>query len=341
MADQQQEIITDKPLDLGVYARPDRGLAAADIIAIALSVIWLLSVAVYFLVLTPAQETTRGTFLVAMLAIFLPIALIWIGTTVVKTARVMREEASRLQSAIDAMRQAYVSQAQTSGMGIKPAVERKLDEIAITAKQTQNTVATFATSRETTVSPPAPTQPALIKPGISADSQPTLALGTPSEVMSPPLSVDDFIGALDFPEDENDIEGFRKLRRALADHESSKLVRASQDVLTLLSQDGIYMDDLNPDRSRPELWRHFANGDRGPAVAGIGGVHDRSSLALASGRMRADAVFRDAVHHFLRQFDKTFARFAETATDQDITRLADTRTARCFMLLGRVTGTFD
>ena len=29
-------------------------------------------------------------------------------------------------------------------------------------------------------------------------------------------------------EDENDAEGFRKLRRALADHESAKLVRASR-----------------------------------------------------------------------------------------------------------------
>ena len=340
MSDREPEIITDKPLELGVYARPDRGLAAADIIALVLSALWLVAVLIYFFVLSPTEETTRGGFVVAMLAIVLPIALIWIGATVVKTARVMREEASRLQSAIDAMRQAYVSQAQTSGMGIKPAVERKLDEIASATKQTQNAMATFATSRQSVVSQ-TPMQPALVKPGVSADSQPALALGTPSDSMNPPLSVDDFIGALDFPEDENDMEGFRQLRRALADHESSKLVRASQDVLTLLSQDGIYMDDLTPDRSRPELWRQFAKGERGAAVAGIGGVHDRSSLALASGRMRSDAVFRDAVHHFLRQFDKTFARFAEGASDQDITKLADTRTARCFMLLGRVTGTFD
>ena len=340
MPDQHQEIIADQPLDMGVYSRPDRGLAAADIIALALSALWLVSVGIYFFALSPTEETTRGGFAVAMLAVFLPIALIWIGATVVKTARVMREEASRLQSAIDAMRQAYVSQAQTSGMGIKPAVERKLDEIASATKQTQNAMATFATSRQSIVEQ-SPSHPALIKQGITADSQPVLALGTPSESMNPPLSVDDFIGALNFPEDENDMEGFRKLRRALADHESSKLVRSSQDVLTLLSQDGIYMDDLTPDRSRPELWRQFAKGERGAAVAGIGGVHDRSSLALAAGRMRSDAVFRDSVHHFLRQFDKTFARFAEGATDQDITKLADTRTARCFMLLGRVTGTFD
>ncbi|MEP3347339.1 MAG: hypothetical protein ABJN34_07360 [Litoreibacter sp.] len=340
MPDQEPEIITEKPMELGVYARPKRGFAAADMIAVGLSAMWLVLVGIYFMFMAPAEETSQGTFLVAMLAILLPIALIWIGATVIKTARVMREEAARLQSAIDAMRQAYVSQAQTSGMGVKPAVERKLDEIATATKQTQNAVATFATSRPSAVEQTA-SHPALVKPGVTTDSQPALALGTPPPNTAAPLSVTDFIGALNFPEDENDVEGFRQLRRALADHESSKLVRSSQDVLTLLSQDGIYMDDLTPDRSRPELWRMFATGERGPAVAGIGAVHDRSSLALASGRMRSDAVFRDAVHHFLRQFDKTFANFAPVASDEEITKLADTRTARCFMLLGRVTGTFD
>ena len=57
--------------------------------------------------------------------------------------------------------------------------------------------------------------------------------------------------------------------------------------------------------------------------------------------MREDVVFRDAAHHFLRSFDRTFAAFEPTATDEDVSQLADTRTARAFMLFGRVTGTFD
>jgi hypothetical protein len=32
--------------------------------------------------------------------------------------------------------------------------------------------------------------------------------------------------------------------------------------------------------------------------------------------------------------------FEKTASDQDLTALAETRTARAFMLLGRVAGTF-
>jgi hypothetical protein len=131
------------------------------------------------------------------------------------------------------------------------------------------------------------------------------------------------------------------LRAALKDRAAAQLIQAAQDVLTLLSQDGIYMDDLRPDRARPETWRQFAEGARGREVAALGGVRDRSSLALTAGRMKQDPIFRDAAHHFLRRFDKNFAEFAARATDGEISSLADTRTARAFMLLGRVAGTFD
>ena len=73
----------------------------------------------------------------------------------------------------------------------------------------------------------------------------------------------------------------------------------------------------------------------------LGGVRDRSSLALTAARMREDPIFRDAAHHFLRTFDRTFSEFEKHASDADLADLADTRTARAFMLLGRVTGTFD
>ena len=171
--------------------------------------------------------------------------------------------------------------------------------------------------------------------------QPGLALGTPAEDMRAPLSVADFIRAVQFPETAEDREGFRALRLALEDRHVAKLIRAAQDVLTLLSQEGIYMDDLVPDRAHPSVWRRFAAGERGRTVAGLGGIRDRASLALTATRMREDPIFRDAGHHFLRAFDKAFAGFEANATDADLVDLAETRTARAFMLLGRVTGTFD
>ena len=89
------------------------------------------------------------------------------------------------------------------------------------------------------------------------------------------------------------------------------------------------------------MWRRFAGGERGRTVAALGGVRDRSSLALTAARMREDPVFRDAAHHFLRAFDRTFAEFEKGASDAELSALAETRTARAFMLIGRVAGIFD
>jgi hypothetical protein len=337
-------------LDTAPEVRPfvepqEPAFGAAEIIALLLCALWLAGVAIYFLVLRPTQgETTTSASILTALAVFLPIALIWIGASVVKTGRLMRAESARLQASIEAMSNAYVAQAQAHATpaALQPSVERKLDQIAASQKQTEAAMAVFVSTRERRLTHDAPAQPALLQPSVpEVDAQPALALGTPPEALTPALSVDDFIGALNFPENENDSAGFAQLRRALSDPSSGRLVRASQDVLTLLSQDGVYMDDLRPDRSRPALWRKFAEGQRGAEISGIGGIHDRSALALAAGRTRADPVFRDAVHHFLRQFDKTFAKFAEHASDDDIIRMSNTRTARAFMLLGRVAGTFD
>lgn len=332
----------EQPINLGIYDKQRiSGITAAELIAIVLSVLWLAAVALFF-VFTDRDSTSGKvdslTFVMTLLAIFLPIAVIWIGAVAARSARIMRSEAHRLENAIDAMRHAYVVQTQTAGMGVQESVELKLQEIAAAAKQTETTLASFAKAGSTASDS---SKPAVMPREPDQEGQAALALGTRADDIMAPVSIGDFIRALNFPETVDDTEGFNALRRALTDRQTAKLVQASQDVLTLLSQDGIYMDDLNPDRARPEIWRKFADGQRGGAISGLGGVRDRSSLALSAGRMRQDQIFRDAVHHFLREFDKTFAVFAANATDQDIAALSDTRTARAFMLLGRVAGTFD
>jgi len=173
------------------------------------------------------------------------------------------------------------------------------------------------------------------------EGQSSLALGTPAVEPDSPITISEFIRALNFPENEDDSEGFRTLRGALGDRDIGKMVRASQDILTLLSQDGIYMDDLRPDRPRAQSWRLFAKGERGASIAGLGGIRDRSCLALAGGRMKQDPVFRDAAHHVLRQFDTVLTDFELNATDQELVEMGETRTARAFMLLGRVAGSFN
>ncbi len=319
-------------------------LSRGEIIGLALSAVWLFACAAFFIVLGGGASDGFDSlrFVMTLLAIFMPVALIWVAVAAMRSARIMRQESARLQAAIEGMRATYLQQ-QAAGVKHPSQVERKLDEIAQVSKKTETALATFTSIRPVGNSAPPAATPALTRAETTpaAEDQASLALGTPPEDMTPPLSIEDFIRALHFPENENDAEGFRALRRALSDRKVAGLVQAAQDVLTLLSQDGIYMDDLRPDRARPEIWRKFAAGERGRTVAALGGVRDRSSLALSAGRMRQDPIFRDAAHHFLRKFDQTFAEFEKNASDADIAALSDTRTARAFMLLGRVTGTFD
>ncbi|WP_425040281.1 hypothetical protein [Primorskyibacter sp. S187A] len=337
MSDDAKSTSSARPTPPGLYDRADAGgFGQSEAVAALMSVVWLLLCVLFFLFLKPAGESGL-VFVMTAMVVFFPIAMIWVAASATRASRVMREESARLQSAIDAIRKAYIAQNQRGAT--EPSITRKLDEIAATTRKAEAALAVFTSSRQTTAAPQVQAvQPAETETG---DDQPALALGTNVEELAPPLPSEDFIRALNFPETAEDTQGFAALRRALKDRPTAQLVQASQDVLTLMSQDGIYMDDLRPDLARTEIWRAFASGTRGRAIAALGGVRDRTSLALAHGRMKQDPIFRDAAHHFLRIFDKVFAEFAERASDGEIQAFATTRTSRAFMLLGRIAGTFD
>lgn len=336
----QRRETPSKPLGLTSSAKGDT-LSTIEVVAIALSLLWFALTIIFFLVLEPAGAFSEGgalRFVLILMIIFLPVSMIWVVTIAIKSSRIFREESQRLQAAIDAIRQAYLNQAHAQTTTAEPSVAKKLDEIVAAQRKTESALALFTSSRQPV---PMRAAPAASDPGTDGEDQVALPLGTPAEEIQPPLAHEDFIRALNFPETAEDKAGFAALRRALKDRTTAQLIQASQDVLTLLSQDGIYMDDLRPDMARPEIWRRFAAGERGRQIATLGGVRDRSSLALTATRMRSDPIFRDAAHHFLRKFDKMITEFAETASDGEISNLSDTRTARAFMLLGRVAGTFD
>jgi HAMP domain-containing protein len=345
---------------LGVYRRPEdtSPFGAAEAIGAGLSLLWLLGTGVFFAVVPTEGEFGALATVMTVLAVVLPLGMIWVAVGAARAARLMAEESKRLQGALDSMRRVYIAEHQGTPSPPGPTqADRKLDEVIAAQRRIEGHLAELRKAGSAAMTPaqsppPAPQAPTAQAPvrqalggQVSApgatDAQASLALGHPAEAQHAPVSVDDFIRAIHFPQSETDRDGFRALKAALRNPATATLVRSSQDVLTLLSEDGIYMDDFSPDRARPEIWRRFAEGARGPAVTALGGIRDRSCLALTAGRMRNDAVFRDAAHHFLRKFDTTFSRFAETASDAEIAALSETRTARAFMLLGRVAGTFD
>lgn len=333
----------DTDSDLKTPRPAQRVRPSAEVLAFLLSLAWFALLVAAFVVLGGRGMVIADALglVVVALAVFLPVALIWLAVLVLRAARQMRDESARLEQTVEAMRRGWLREQQAAGLALEPTVEAKLDAIAEAQRKTESTLTMFTTRR--TAAQFAPSvggqrhqTPVLAEPG---ESQPVLALENPLPAAEP-IATDDFIRALNFPDSAQDEAGFAALRRVLSDHATAELVRAAQNVLTALSQEGIYMDDLRPDRARPDTWRAFAQGMRGAPVAALGGVRDRSCLALTIGRMRADPAFRDAAHRFLRAFDRRFAAFEAQASDGDIARFAETRSARAFMLLGRVTGVF-
>lgn len=338
-----------RPLDLGQYPSRMRGKPLAHLaewVAAGFAIVWVVAVLAYALA-QPADAQMATGVVLTLVVLFLPLALIFAVMVTLRSVRALRTEAARLQASVDAMRKAFISGQTHIDPAMQPAVARKLDVIAEQTLQTQTAVVNMAAkvgqvgdgparaagARRGGAITPTPPQP--------RPEEPPLALGPTPQDTNAPLSVDDFIRAMNFPDGPEDKSGFAAMRAALANRDIAKLIRAAQDVLVLLSQDGIYMDDLKHDPAAPEAWRAFAKGGRGQVVAPLGGVRDRSALALSVGRLRNDPVFRDAAHHFLRAFDRCLAEFEPNADDADLSALGATRTARAFMLLGRVLGTFD
>ena len=322
-------------------AREAEGLTQGEAIAIAVAVAWMVAVGIFLWVFLPAQpadENLAGIgWILTLFAIFVPVGLIAVAAVFARALRYLREDLFRVQSTLDRLQRTQAAQQAMvpQPMMQPPAAQPEPAPEPAPQDAPDAPMSRFASRREVSrlIVPRA-------APQVPAD-QPALALDTPPEDVSPPIERPDLIKALNFPDDENDNDGFAALRRALRDRNARKLVQASQDVLTLLSQDGIYMDDLRPEPAGSDLWRRFAQGERGKAVDRLGAIKDQTYLSVVSRRMREDTIFRDSVHHFLRRFDQMLVTFAENATDTDLLELAETRTARAFMLLGRTTGTFD
>ncbi|MEO1238774.1 MAG: hypothetical protein AAFW64_03750 [Pseudomonadota bacterium] len=317
---------------LGVFDAGVRDLSmtTGQKVAYGLAGFWALGTILYLLgAAGPDTGPDPLRRLMAIVVIALPAGLVWLGVTIQNVVRASEAQGEALQAALDQFRKAQAEGTQRSIVGVKPmpAAPRATDPLPVAAAPGGTGGRAFATP--VAASTPSTTPPDTT-PGLFGDDGPP-----------PDLPVDTLIRALHFPETDADQTGFAALRAALRHHHSAGVVRSAQDVLTLLSQDGIYMDDLLPDRARPDIWRRFATGARGREISALGGIRDRAALALSARRMREEPIFRDAAHHFLRGFDQTLARIEPEATDAEIARLSDTRSARAFMLIGRVTGLFD
>ncbi|MCV6586191.1 MAG: hypothetical protein OIF47_11705 [Marinibacterium sp.] len=298
-------------------------LTGIDLGAILASLLWI--GAAGLVVLSPQDGGGALRIPLIVLGVLVPLALIWTTARVLRGWQAMRDDLARLQLSVDTLRHAQLAQAQ-AGQPVTPASAPPAPDRRQIEPRDPDPMAD-----------PAPVPDPV--PGHAEQGQLNLEPTAPQPEAD--LRHQDFVSAMNFPQSAEDTEGFAALRRARASAFVAPLVQAAEDVLTLLSQDGIYMDDLSPDKARPEIWRQFAKGVRGREISALGGVREAELLDRTARRLKEDPIFRDAVLHFLRRFDQVFSAFEAEATDLEIAELGDTRTARAFMLVGRVAGTFD
>ncbi|MGP9803823.1 hypothetical protein [Paracoccus sp. NSM] len=276
-------------------------------VGLALSGAWLLLVALFWLLGPPAEAERGGVArLVSAFGVVLPLALVWMGVAMARALALLRAEAADLRRQLDAMRPEGEG-AVSSGRPAEPQPE------------------------------PASAQPRPRPRPTGDQRQAAMRFDAPP---SQPVDAGTLIRALNFPDGPEDHDAIEALRAALRDQDNSRVLRAAQDVVTLLAGRDVYMDMLPPASAPAAVWRRFAEGQRGSAVAALGGIDDPDALQTAAAMLREDEVFRDAAHHFLRHFDGLLARLVPELDDLQIAVLGDSRSGRAFMLLGRATGSF-
>lgn len=325
----------------------DQTISPAVSVGIVVSVAWVVLVFLYFAFsgqrLTEAFDTSI-VGLLTMLAVILPMVLIWTVALTAGTAAKLKKEARALRSEMRTVSENLrVTSERLPQEQSEIAGQLKL--IAEMTVQNDKRLKEIANNGQQAI---APSEVVDLNRTVFGDyqsqtdeTQITLPLSGQNSAELPPMSVDDLISALNFPDDANDKEGFRALRRAMEDRKMRTLLEGAQRVMSLLTEDGIFMDDLNPDRPVSSAWRKFAEGERGKEVASVGAVLDKAVLGIARARMKSDPEFREAVLYFLRQFDEALVEYEPRLQNHELTDLANTRSARCFMVMARVSGAFD
>ena len=314
------------------------------LLAIILTGIWMVLVlaygAGYFGFLGDVAQPRDAAFLEVvffLMALVLPMAMIWMGAALMRRSCQIQAEARALEARVRELQggrgQNGVSQPRIKDNRVETLLAR-VGDMEKQIKHLETTITSIGQMQAAMQTQAAATQ-------VQKSKQPDLPLEPAKTAEVPELDIATMIKALDFPRTEKDTKGFRALRIAKQNPEGDELLRAAEDIMNLLSQEGVYMDDLRPVISSTREWRLFAQGTRGPDVAAVGGIDAPEAFERINARKASDQIFRDAALFFLRRFDIMLRQFVENANDAEIQQLADTRSGRAFMLLARSAGMFD
>lgn len=253
-----------------------------------------------------AESTPRSGIaqLGSLVAMILPFALIWLAAVAADSLIELRAEASALRLVVDALRRDMASPA-----SIRVAGDAGDSRTAAQKAAPQKTSGSIVAASD--------------------------APGGQVEITAKTL-----ILSLNFPDGPDDHDAVEALHIALNDSELARLIRAAQDAITLLAGKGVYMDDLVTHLPLAEDWRDYVAGGRGRDLSALAGIGDEAAKEKVLRLLQQDEIIRDAIHHFLRQYDRILSREAPKLSDDQLVFLSDTRSGRAFMLLADVSGNF-
>lgn len=291
----------------------DDASAAPVVIGAVVTVVWLVMV-VLFWVFGGSGEGSGTAQLARIVGVLLPLLLIWLAVGYARAIDALRAEASDLRAELARMQGRRVPDDADVGPVVRPSAHSPRPAETPRASAAQ--------------------RPAAAPP---ADNRQT-SMGF-DEPAPEPVSIDDLVRALNFPDGPDDHEAIAALRSALADPDAKRLIRSAQDVVTLLAQSELFMDHLPP-IGDGATWRRYADGVRGRGVAELATPASDDALDAAVQAMHGDEIFRDTAHHFLRQFDRALARRAGDMDDATLEYMVHSRSGRAFTLLAQATGMF-
>jgi hypothetical protein len=326
----------------------EKTISPAVSVGLIVSVAWVVLVFLYFSFSGQRLSTAFDTSilgLLTMLSAILPLVLIWTVAITAGTALRLKNEAGELRREMSRV-------AQDLRVASERLPKEQIDvagQLKLIAEMTAKNDRRLKEIANNAVAPPPAADDVLeLNRTVFGDYQAPndamqidLPLQDDGVDVKAPMPLDDIITALNFPDNAKDRDGFRALRRAMEERKLGALLETAQTVISALTDDGIYMDDLPLERPDSGAWRKFAGGTRGKDVSNVGAVLDKAVLGIARARMKTDADFRETVLQFLQQFDQLLVEYEPRLQNHEMTDFANTRSARCFMVMARVSGAFD
>ena len=154
------------------------------------------------------------------------------------------------------------------------------------------------------------------------------------------LTWDILIQALHFPNDCNDSFGYMAMRIARKTNAISELLQVSEDFLNLLAQDGIYLDDLTIEPPSVEAWINFIKIDQNHNKRKLSCIGIDETIIKLRLRLKKDTIFRDTALILMRRFDQFLRDKLKTADDHHIFKIANTRSGKAFLIIGKISDSF-